>query len=257
MKCDKPLFLFMIIYSILGMIMIFSASNVSTVLRYHVSTYHFFIRQAAFILIGLILGFLIVIRVPIKRYNHLAIPLIVFVIAALIGLFAYGQITNNAQSWYDFGPINIQPSEFAKSAAIIFMAVFYDALSRKKKAPITLFFVPLAIVGLIAVLVIMQPDLGSALIILAIAFGIFISVPGVRKNMDKVFKYLFIGIIVLGVALLLGGKEILSSRQMKRFEFKNPCSRYREETGYQVCNGFIAIHNGGLLGKGLGNSTQK
>ena len=44
---------------------------------------------------------------------------------------------------------------------------------------------------------------------------------------------------------------------MKRFQYKNPCSRYREETGYQVCNGFIAIHNGGLLGKGLGNSTQK
>ncbi len=44
---------------------------------------------------------------------------------------------------------------------------------------------------------------------------------------------------------------------MSRLEFKNPCNRYSENTGYQVCNGFIAIHNGGLLGMGLGNSTQK
>ena len=237
--------------------MIFSASNVSTLLRYHVSTYHFFIRQAIFIIIGLLLGTLIVLRVPIKRYSHFAIPLVIFVVAALIGLFAYGQITNHAQSWYNFGPINIQPSEFSKSAVIIFMAVFYDAISRKKNVPIQIYFIPLAVVGVISILVIMQPDLGSALIILAIAFGIFISVPGVRRNMDKVFKYLFIGIVILAGALLLGGKEILNSRQMSRFEFKNPCSRYREETGYQVCNGFIAIHNGGLLGKGLGNSTQK
>ena len=43
----------------------------------------------------------------------------------------------------------------------------------------------------------------------------------------------------------------------KRFEFKNPCSRYTEDSGYQVCNGFIAIHNGGLFGVGLGNSSQK
>ena len=44
---------------------------------------------------------------------------------------------------------------------------------------------------------------------------------------------------------------------MQRFEFRNPCSRYTEDTGYQVCNGFIAIHNGGLFGVGLGNSSQK
>ncbi len=256
-KFDKPLFIAMIIYSVLGMIMIFSASNVSTVLRYHVSTYHFFIRQATFILIGLLLGIIFVLRIPIKRYRHFAMLIVLLVVAALIGLFAYGQITNHAQSWYNFGPINIQPSEFAKSAVIIFMAVFYEVLAKKKNVPFTLYFVPLAVAGVIAVLVIMQPDLGSALIILAIAFGIFISVPGVRRNMDKVFKYLFIGIVILAAALLIGGKEILNSRQMSRFEYKNPCTRYREETGYQVCNGFIAIHNGGLFGKGLGNSTQK
>ena len=66
-----------------------------------------------------------------------------------------------------------------------------------------------------------------------------------------------IGIALLGILLVYSGKELINSVQMSRFEFRNPCSRYTEKTGYQVCNGFIAIHNGGLFGLGLGNSTQK
>ena len=51
--------------------------------------------------------------------------------------------------------------------------------------------------------------------------------------------------------------KIFNEYQRRRLEFQNPCSRYRESTGYQVCNGFIAIKNGGLFGLGFGNSTQK
>ena len=256
-KCDKPLFVLMLIYCVLGLIMIFSSSNVSTVLRYHVSVYHFFIRQAIFLILGLLAGFIIILRLPTNKYKHFAIPIIIIVISALIGLFMYGQITNNAQSWYNFGPISLQPSEFAKSGIIIFMAAFYEIVARKKNVPVTIYFIPLAIACTIAVLVLMQPDLGSAFIILLITFGIFISVPGVKKNIAKISKYLLIGLGIFALALFVGGGELLNSRQMKRFEYKNPCSRYREVTGYQVCNGFIAIHNGGLFGKGLGNSTQK
>ena len=63
--------------------------------------------------------------------------------------------------------------------------------------------------------------------------------------------------VILIIAILYSGTDILNSRQLSRLQFQNPCSRYSENTGYQVCNGFIAIHNGGLFGVGLGNSTQK
>ena len=56
---------------------------------------------------------------------------------------------------------------------------------------------------------------------------------------------------------LVAGKKILTTTQLNRFNFKEPCNRYTEDTGYQVCNGYIAINNGGLFGVGLGNSTQK
>ena len=73
----------------------------------------------------------------------------------------------------------------------------------------------------------------------------------------KVFKFLIVGVAIVGLWFLYSGADILNSRQLSRLKFQNPCSRYTEETGYQVCNGFIAIKNGGLLGAGLGNSTQK
>lgn len=103
----------------------------------------------------------------------------------------------------------------------------------------------------------MQPDLGSAAIIAGIVFLTFISIPVVQNNIMKFIKIIAIGCILAMVAFLYSGNDFLSSIQKGRLNFRNPCSRYTETTGYQVCNGFIAINNGGLFGVGLGNSTQK
>lgn len=256
-KMDIWLLIIMIIYSIVGLIMIFSASSVSTVLRYHVPQYHFFLRQAIFLLASFILGFLIVIRFPTSKYKYIAPFAIVGIIVALVGLFAYGRITNNAQSWYDLGFFNLQPSEFSKSIIIVFLAVAYSRLEKKKVNNIYAFLIPVAICLFIAVLIALQPDFGTALIICGIVFFIFISIPYVKQNFIKVLKIGVVCLVVAALALLYSGAEIFNSRQMKRFEFRNPCERYQEDTGYQVCNGFIAIHNGGLFGVGLGNSSQK
>lgn len=256
-KMDLWLLLIMIIYSIVGLIMIFSSSSVSTVLRYNVPQYHFFVRQAIFLVASFIIGFLIVIRFPTSKYKYIAPFAIVGIIVALIGLFAYGRITNNAQSWYDLGPFALQPSEFAKSIIIVFLAVAYSRLEKKKNTNIYSFLIPVAICLAIAVLIAMQPDLGTALIICGIVFFVFISIPYVKQNIVKVLKIGAVCLAVAVIALLYSGTEILNSRQLQRFEFRNPCERYQENTGYQVCNGFIAIHNGGLFGVGLGNSSQK
>lgn len=255
-KTDKWLFALMLIYMVLGLIMIFSSSSVSTVLRYNVDPYHFFIRQLIFLIASFLVGF-VVLLIPTSKYKSFAIPMVLFIIVALIGLFVYGKITNGAQGWYDLGFFSLQPSEFAKSALIIFMAVFYDRLARKKVNNVGLYFIPLAIACLIIVLVLAQPDFGGAVILFCIAFGIFMSIPIIKNNASKVIKFLVVGAIILAVGLLYSGSEILNSTQLKRFTFQNPCERYTESTGYQVCNGFIAIHNGGLWGVGLGNSTQK
>ena len=256
-KIDIPLFLMMILYSILGLVMVLSASSVSAVLRYHFSSYHFFIRQIIFVVFSFIVGIYIVLNIKTSRYKLFVPILVVGVLAALIGLFFYGIITNNAQSWYKLGFFNLQPAEFAKSVLILYMAVFYGRSVKKKNNNLYYNLIPLAVAGVIFVLVAMQPDLGGALIIGGIAFLTFLTVPFDKKNQLKLFKVLCIGIVLLGIGLVYSGASILNSRQLSRLQFKNPCARYKEETGYQVCNGFIAIHNGGLFGVGLGNSTQK
>ena len=256
-KMDIPLLLIMLIFIVLGLTMIYSASSVSSVVRYGYAQYHFFVRQAIFVGVSLFVGFTLIIRLPTRTYGALAWPLLIAIILALVLLFIKGEVTNNAQSWYDFGFFSLQPSEFAKSILIIFMAVFYNKLQYKKSKNIYSYLIPLAAGALIAGLVIMQPDLGSAAIIAGIVFLTFISIPLVKNNMIRFIKIIAIGLVIGLIVLLYSGADFLNSMQIDRLTFQNPCSRYTETTGYQVCNGFIAINNGGLFGVGLGNSTQK
>ncbi len=255
-KMDKTLLFLMIIFSVFGLIMIFSASSVSTVLRYHVPQYYFFLKQAIFLIMSFIIG-IVVLNMPTSKYKYFSFLLIVAIIGALTGLFIYGKMTNHAQSWYDLKLFNLQPSEFAKSILIVYMADYFNRLTKKKKPNIYLVFFPLSLAIIICLLVFMQPDLGSALIIGGISVGIFFAVPIVRNNMKTVLKVLVFGLLLGIIALLVLGKDLLNSRQLERFNFQNPCERYQQDSGYQVCNGFIAINNGSIFGSGLGNSTQK
>ncbi len=256
-KIDIPLFILMIIYTILGLIMILSASSVSAVLRYHESSYYFFIRQLIFVVVGFIVGIYIVLRIPTKKYKLFTPILTIAILAALVGLFFYGWILNNAQSWYNLGFFNLQPAEFAKSVLILYMATFYEKIAKKKNKNIYYNLIPLAVAILMFILIAMQPDLGGAFILFGIAFLTFLVIPIGKENQIKIFKVLVMGVILIVILLLYSGKDFLNSRQLSRLQFQNPCSRYTEDTGYQVCNGFIAIHNGGLFGVGLGNSSQK
>ena len=256
-KIDVPLLIMTILYCMFGLLMIYSSSSVSAIIRYNRPNYYFFLKQALIIVTILIVCFTLVLRVPTKKYHALIWPLLGLVIFGLIYLFVKGKITNHVISWYRLGPISLQPSEFAKSILIIFSACFYDKLAKKKVKNFYLYLVPLAVGAIVAVLIMMQPDLGSAAILMGIVFLTFISVPMVKNNLFKIIKLIGIALIVFMVIFLYSGESMLNNEQLSRLRFKNPCSRYTEKSGYQVCNGFIAMNNGGLFGVGLGKSTQK
>lgn len=256
-KIDKPLLIITILLCCIGLLMVFSSSSVAAILRYNKAPTYFFIRQLLFFIVAFIGGF-IIIRIPTRWYKSVAWLAIIGITSVLTMLLLYGTITNHVQSWFYIpGGIAIQPSEFAKSFLIIFMACFYNNLIRKKVSNVYLYLIPLSIAGILGILIMMQPDFGSAAILLAIGFCIFISVPMVKSNLPKIMMILGVGAVLLVAGLLYSGAEILNSDQMERFKFQNPCQRYKEDTGYQVCNGYIAINNGGLFGVGIGKSTQK
>lgn len=257
-KIDKPLLFATVALCVTGLLMVFSSSSVAAVLRYEKTSIYFFVRQLAFFIVSFIAG-LFVLKIETKYYKKLAYIGIVGITALLILLLIYGSVTNHVQSWFYIPGTGfaIQPAEFAKSILIVFMACFYNKLIKTKNNNIYLYLIPLIIAGVIGFLIMMQPDFGSAFILLGIAFCIFISIPLEKSNLPKIMMILVSGAAILIITLFYSGTEILNSEQMSRFDFQNPCQRYQEKTGYQVCNGFIAINNGGLFGVGIGNSTQK
>lgn len=251
------LLFFMIIYSVFGLLMIFSASSVAAVLRYQVPTNYFFIRQLMWLILAYFVG-IVIINIPTKYYRYVSKIAMFAILFLLLFLFVAGKIRGGAQSWYEFGFMNFQPTEVAKLALIAYLAVYYHRIASRKNITLWNLIYPLLLSGLIFVLVAMQPDFGGAFIIFLITSLIFFSLPIAKRHKHTIYKIVCGGGILLLMVMLLFGKSILQSYQISRIlNFTNPCQRYSDDTGYQVCNGYIAIHNGGLTGVGLGNSTQK
>ncbi len=250
---DKPLLILSIILFLFGLVMIFSASNVTSYMNGG-SAYSYFIRQAVFLVISAIIC-LIIMKFNTKMYGILSHVLLFGVIAVLVLLLIYGKATNYAISWIRIGSMTIQPSEFAKVIMIVWMARYYE-MNEKKLNNWLICSVPLLVGMGITFLIVCQPDLGTAIIFALLVGSIFLSVPMPKQVKRNII--FFIILIVLGVAafLLMAGKSLIQERQLERFNFLRPCDRLLD-TGNQVCNGYIAINNGGLTGIGLGNSTQK
>ena len=254
-KLDKPLLIVMFVFMIFGLIMVLSASSMASYMRYHNSIYFYLIRQGIFMLIGLV-AFLIAVYFPTKFFKKIS-PFLMFVlIASLFGLMIYGSVYNSSQSWYDLKFITIQPSEVGKIIIILFLAYYYEKYKDELDNQWTL-LKPVIISLVIIALVAMQPDLGTAAVIFGIILLIFYALPLKRSTRNPINKIFLGGILLVALAALLTGGSFLRDYQLKRFQFMNPCERYEEKTGYQLCNSIIALKNGGLTGKGIGESTQK
>ena len=251
---DKPLLFTTVLLFIIGLVMVFSASNVTAYMSHAVSPYNYFIKQLIFLATGLFL-FLIMIRFNTKSYGMFSWGLLLITTVSLIILLMIGSAKNQALSWFDLGVISIQPSEFIKVITIVFLAHYYEK-NQKRLSSWSKSLFPIGICAIIAGLIFLQPDLGTTIIYCVVVGIIFLSVPISKEIKFKTF-FSIVGLIIFGIiALLSSGKGVLLERQMERFDFSNPCDKILS-TGNQVCNCYIAINNGGLTGVGLGNSTQK
>ncbi|MBQ1812343.1 MAG: FtsW/RodA/SpoVE family cell cycle protein [Bacilli bacterium] len=257
-KIDKPLFFITIIMFIFGLLMIFSASYVKAITSLG-NAYYYLIRHGIILIICMFV-FLFFINIPSSKYKKHYKTIVYLSIALLLALIPFGITVNGAKSWLHTPFLNFQPSELAKIAIIVYMAVYYEK-HKDNKDDYRLALKPFVLVIAICIIIAMQPDLGSALIIFIISALLFIGVPLLptvkKKIWSKIILTAIFGVAILAV-LFVTGKTGLYEYQLQRFNFLKPCQRYTEVgTGYQVCNSYIAINNGGLFGVGIGNSTQK
>ena len=251
-KMDKPLLLLTIIMFLFGLLMIFSASSIKAAV--YGNPYSIFFKHSITLVICFIVS-AVVIFTPTTAYKKMAPLFLYVVIGALIFVFGYGAVINSAKRWIELGFYNIQPSEFAKTALIVYMGVYY--YKHKNATSYMVLFKPLIYGAIICFLTFLQPDFGTMCIIFGLIVLLFISLPINKDIKNKAIQIGMGGLFIVFLFFLLNGKQIFREGQLSRLNFMNPCQRYTENTGYQVCNGFIAINNGGLFGVGLGNSTQK
>ncbi len=228
--------------------MIYSASSIWAEYKYNDSL-KFLKLQFFFLLIGII--FLnIFSKIDYKKYleNSNKILLISFILLILVLIPGIGQIRNGSRSWFGFGGLGVQPSEFMKLSLIIFTSK-YLSKNPKEVKNIKKGVFPILFITLLAFFLIMlQPDLGTGVIILISIVGLLF-VSGVNMSF-------FIKIGILGL-LGLSGLIIAAPYRIKRIvSFINPWSDPLG-SGFQSIQSLYAIGPGGLLGMGLFNSIQK
>lgn len=257
---DKVLFFTSLVLIIFGSLNIVTASSREAVVNADANMFYYFFKHVVILIISLV-AFLIILKIPTKDYKKW-LPLIYIVVFGMnLFLILKGVATRGANNWINLGFMKIQPSELAKPTLILAMSLMFQMYYTKLKDPKEKHdMIIWKIIGfglIFPILVFLQKDLGTAIILFGIFVVLFIFSP-ISKSEKFKASLISIGILaILLIARLSITGYILSGAQESRLNnFFNPCSKY-EDTGYQVCNAFIAINNGGLTGLGLGKSTQK
>ncbi len=247
-KADKWLLITVIIMSIFGIIMIYSSSSVWSLYKYN-DAFKFVKSQSIFFLIGLILiNILKNIDTSIYYKKANLILFICFILLLLVLIPGIGQIRNGSRSWFGIGGFGIQPSEFAKIGLIIYVSKYLANNNRiitdikKGVLPILL------VIGIFFLLIMLEPDFGTAIIIVfSLVAILFIS--GVKLSF-------FVKIGLLGLLGVVGLIIIAPYRMKRIISFLNPWVDPLG-SGYQIIQSLYAIGPGGLLGQGFLKSRQK
>lgn len=242
------LFIITVILLAVGTVMIYSASSAFAYEFYGDSAYYLK-KHLSYLLFGLLLA-VSGMSIDYGRLRRFIKPFLALSILLLAAVFipGIGRAAGGARRWISLGPINFQPSEIAKMALVFYAA---DVLSRKQSeiGSFIYGFLPLMFVlGLCVVLILAEPDLGTA-IALALLIIIMAFVAGVR------IKQLLLTMLpgVFAVAALILTKPY---RIRRITAFLNPWQDPKG-TGFQIIQSFIALGSGGVFGVGLAHSKQK
>jgi cell division protein FtsW len=245
---DRSLLLAVGTLAAFGLVMVFSASEVQGWLWFHNAAYYFE-RQLIWLALGVALLWAGA-HVDYHRLRPLALPLAIVALALLIVVLLphVGVEVNGARRWLRLGPMQMQPAELAKVAAIVFMALWLER-HRERLGSLEDGVLPyLALLGVITLLVILERDLGTTLIIAAILLSQFLVAGGRKRHV------LLLALIVgLCVYLFIRMEPYRLHRIVAFFDpWADPLN-----TGFQAVQSVLALGSGGIFGVGLGQSIQK
>jgi len=260
---DYWLFIPYLILCGIGVVMVYSASsNVAVQMGSTPISYLF--KQLVFVIIGLFIAlFMLMIPHDFFKNGIFLIILYIVLILALLALLVIGKTVNGAAGWFRIGPISVQPAELVKITLILLMAKTATMPAQMEDIVSGHWWqgmwLPITMCAAMIGLVLIQPDMGSAVIISAIVFMMCLSSGFSFKKSYLYFgmAVAFIAFIVFPIALKLSESGTIKSYKLARLvAFVDPFG-HANGSGQQLVNSYYALSNGGLFGVGLGNSIQK
>lgn len=248
MKIDKVLFFTVLLLSLFGILMIYSSSSIWADYKFH-DSFHYVKYQGVFFIVGIIL-MLLVSKISYHVYYKYAnvILTVSFILLILVLIPGIGSVRNGSRSWFGIGSLGIQPSEAAKISLIIFSSKYLSLSGNYIKKYWKGLFPILGITCLFFGLIMLQPDLGTGMIL-------FLSIVAIIFIAGGPIKFFLGGGIVglIGVIILI----VIAPYRLKRItSFLDP---WKDSLGcgFQIIQSLYAIGPGGLLGTGFLNSIQK
>jgi len=228
-----------------GLVMVYSASSARALLAANDPAYYLK-RQALYAVIGLI-ALVLFSRFDYRRLQHAAGPLLLTSFFLLVAVLGIGIAVNGARRWLPLGPFAFQPSELAKLALALWIAGFLARGPAPKSLgelvrPIGM------VVGASCALILIEPDLGSALAIAIMATAVLL-VSGTPLRV-------LLGGGGIGMTLVLAAIWLEPYRRARIFSFLDPWHD-PQGAGFQAVQAMIALGSGGIFGVGLGESVQK
>ena len=245
---DFFLFTLTCLLVIFSIVMVYSTTGVSSQEKFG-DAFYFVRRQGVAACVGMVMLFLCA-RMDLERLRRFSPWCLLIAIGLLLlplipGL---GQVGGGAQRWIKFGFIRVQPAEFVKFFFVIFLAGYYARHEQVLENFVQGLVKPLAMATAVGALLLVQPDFGTTVIILAVTLCMGASA-GVR------LRYIIIGMLALTV--VLSALVYISPYRMSRvLSFRTPWADASGK-GYQLLQSLIAVGTGELTGKGLGGSQQK
>ena len=229
-----------------GVVMVYSASAVEATVRHHDA--QFFLKRQAIYAVMSVVGMWLVSRVDYAKYRRLTYPIMAVVTAMLVFVVVgFGHRAGNAFRWIAIGPVHIQPAEVAKLGIVLWLAYSLSKKADKIKSFYIGFVPHLLVVGFFAVLLLKQPDFGSAVVLLILTFTLLF-VAGARVHYIGAFTTL----AALGAVFLVRFSEYRFKRYLAFMDMENN----RNDIAYQPFQSVMSFGSGGFSGLGLGRGLQ-
>lgn len=243
---DRTLLWLIVGLTMVGFVMVSSAS-MSISQRLTGDPLYFAKRDAVYLVIAFMMG-LVILQIPMIKWQQASSAILLVAIILLVMVLGIGNSINGASRWIGVGPFNIQPAEIAKLTLFIYLSSYLVRKVEEVRNNFWGFCKPMAVMLILALLLLAQPDLGTVIVLFITTLGLLF-LAGAKL-------WQFLAIIGSGIAALVVLILIEPYRLRRVTSFLDPWAD-PYGSGYQLAQSLIAFGRGGFWGQGLGNSVQK